>query len=178
MKIPVEKDIELIAVDKSHAEVLFQLVDTNRKYLRQWLPWVDDNQAVRDTFDYIEREEKKRSRNVGISFSILFQNKIIGQISINSINNVNKIAEIGYWVNPEYQGRGIMTKCSKALIDYCFNQLYLNRVEIKCGIENKKSRAIPERLNFTKEGIIRQGEFLNDRFIDLVLYSKLKSEIV
>jgi ribosomal-protein-serine acetyltransferase len=54
--------------------------------------------------------------------------------------------------------------------------LQLNRIEIKCGIENFKSKTIPEKLNFTKEGVIRQGELLYDKFIDLNLYSLLKTD--
>ena len=75
------------------------------------------------------------------------------------------------------QGKGIITKSCKALIDYCFSDLQLNRIEIKCGTENFKSKTIPEKLNFTKEGVIREGELLYDKFIDLNLYSLLKTDI-
>jgi ribosomal-protein-serine acetyltransferase len=47
---------------------------------------------------------------------------------------------------------------------------------IKCAEDNLKSRAIPERLGFTKEGIIRDGELLNDGYVNCVIYGILKSE--
>jgi ribosomal-protein-serine acetyltransferase len=75
------------------------------------------------------------------------------------------------------QGKGIITKSCKAIIDFSFLDLHLNRIEIKCGTENFKSKTIPEKLNFTQEGIIRQGELLYDKFIDLNLYSLLKNDI-
>ncbi len=62
------------------------------------------------------------------------------------------------------------------LIDFCFHHLNLNRIEIRCGTENVKSKHVAEKLNFTKEGVIRQGELLYDRYIDLNLYSLLKSD--
>jgi len=70
----------------------------------------------------------------------------------------------------------ILTKCCTALINHGFNELGLNRIEIKCATGNKKSRTIAEKLNFKREGILRQAEWLNGRFIDLYLYSMLKEE--
>lgn len=62
------------------------------------------------------------------------------------INWSNKTAYIGYWLGEEFQGNGIMTKVAKTLTDYAFNELNLNKVEIRAAVENEKSRAIPERL--------------------------------
>ncbi|HSK70354.1 MAG TPA: GNAT family protein, partial [Pyrinomonadaceae bacterium] len=64
----------------------------------------------------------------------------------------------------------------RALIDHAFNELKLNRVEIRCGFENTKSRRIPEKLGFKEEGVIKQAEWLHDRFIDLVIYATLANE--
>lgn len=69
-----------------------------------------------------------------------------------------------------------MVKSCKRLITYGFEELGLNRIEIKAAVENLKSQAIPEKLNFKKEGILRQAEFVNEKFLDLTLYSLLKEE--
>lgn len=69
-----------------------------------------------------------------------------------------------------------MTQCTKAIIDYAFNKLDLNRVEIRASVENIKSQAIPERLGFTKEGRLRSEERVQGRFTDSYVYSLLKSE--
>ena len=71
-----------------------------------------------------------------------------------------------------------MTKCVQALLDYIFNYLKLHRVEIRCGIENDKSRAIPKRLGFKEEGIIRDGEYLYNHYHDLVVYGIISHEWV
>ena len=101
---------------------------------------------------------------------------MVGRVGVYKIDNQNSIGEIGYWIIENSQGNGIVTKCCIGLIDFCFNDLKLNRIEIKCGTENLKSKTIPEKLNFTKEGVIRQGELLYDKFIDLNLYSFLKAD--
>lgn len=69
-----------------------------------------------------------------------------------------------------------MTKACKACIDYAFNELKLHRLEIRCAVENERSRAIPERLGFTNEGTIREAEWLYDHFVDHVVYGMLERE--
>ncbi|MNJ40026.1 putative ribosomal N-acetyltransferase YdaF [compost metagenome] len=69
-----------------------------------------------------------------------------------------------------------MTSSCKAVINYVFHELSLNRVEIRAAVQNSKSRAIPERLNFCNEGIIRQAEWLYDHYVDYVVYGMLKED--
>jgi ribosomal-protein-serine acetyltransferase len=83
---------------------------------------------------------------------------------------------IGYWLAAPWQGKGIMTTACAALIDHAFKELKLHRVEIRCATGNARSRAIPERLGFVKEGVIRQGEWVNDRFLDLAVYGMLATD--
>jgi ribosomal-protein-serine acetyltransferase len=54
--------------------------------------------------------------------------------------------------------------------------LALNRIELKAAVENLRSRAVAEKLGFTKEGIAREAELVNNKFLDLTLYSMLSSE--
>ncbi|MFP3338955.1 GNAT family protein, partial [Micrococcus sp. SIMBA_131] len=85
-------------------------------------------------------------------------------------------ASIGYWLAENFQGNGIMTAAVKGIIDQAFHEYGLNRVEIQCGIENKKSRAIPERIGFKQEGVVRDAEYLYGHFHDTILYSRLSRE--
>ena len=100
----------------------------------------------------------------------------MGRIGLHHLNNQNKIGEIGYWLADGLQGRGIITKCCTAIINHGFTQLGLNRIEIKCGTGNSKSRAVAEKLQFKSEGILRQAELLNGKYIDLYLYAMLKED--
>ena len=68
-----------------------------------------------------------------------------------------------------------MTQAVEALIKYCFDEIDLNRIEISAAA-NKKSQAIPERLGFTREGMLRDNELLNGIYSSSYIYSLLKSE--
>ncbi|MCP1133523.1 GNAT family N-acetyltransferase [Paenibacillus polysaccharolyticus] len=82
----------------------------------------------------------------------------------------NRKAEIGYWLGQEYEGNGLITKAVNVLIEHAFEQLGLNKVEIGAATDNRRSRAIPEKLGFQREGELRDYEFLNGRFLHRVMY--------
>ena len=172
----VDKDIELNPIGLQYAEELFHLIDENRDYLKQWLPWLDSAKNPDDTKKFIKESLEKDSENNGFVVVIKYRGKIAGEIGLHYIDHANKMTGIGYWLAAGFQGNGVMTKSCKAVVNYCFRDLDLNRVEIRCGVDNYKSRAVPERLNFKKEGIIRQCQWLYDHFVDHVVYGKLKFE--
>jgi ribosomal-protein-serine acetyltransferase len=176
MIIEVDNSMSLEFLEEPHAASLFNLIDANRNYLREWLPWVDNMQAVENAENYISNCERQAEEKTDFAYAIMFEKNMVGRIGMHHINQQNKIGEIGYWLADGWQGRGIVTKCCTALINHGFNDLGLNRIEIKCATGNKKSRTIAEKLNFKQEGILREAEWLNGKFIDLYLYSILKEE--
>lgn len=174
--IPVDNNISLEFIEEIHAESLYNLVNANRTYLREWLPWVDNMQTVANFRQYIIETNKRAADKTDYGYAIIIDKNIVGRIGMYHINQQNKIGEIGYWLADGMQGRGIIAACCKALINYGFTELGLNRIEIKCGVGNYKSRAIAEKLQFKHEGILRGAELLNGKFIDLHLYAMLKEE--
>lgn len=88
----------------------------------------------------------------------------------------NRRTSIGYWLAESAQGKGLMTKATRSLVNVVFSHYQLNRVEIRAAPENRKSRLIPERLGCIMEGQIRDAEWLYDHFVDHVIYSMLASE--
>ena len=66
--------------------------------------------------------------------------------------------------------------CCESFLDYLFDDLGLHRVTIHCGVANARSCAISERLGFTREGITRDGEWVNDRWLDLVPWGMLEND--
>ncbi len=92
------------------------------------------------------------------------------------INRPNDAAELGYWIDADTQGRGVVTRATRALTTAAFGRLGLNRVEIRAGTENLRSRAVPQRLGFVLEGVRRSSEKVGDRFLDHAVYSMLAAD--
>ncbi len=172
----IDNETELRLLEERHTEELFALTDQNRAYLREWLPWVDGVQSAEHTKQFIKSALEQFAQNQSFHAGIWHKNKLAGVIGFHKIDWADQKTSIGYWLAAAYQGKGLVTKACRALIEYAFRELKLNRIEIRCAVENKKSRTIPERLGFVQEGVVRQAAWLYDHFVDLVVYGMLASD--
>lgn len=157
----INKNISLKLFEITDAEELLNLINSNRSYLREWLGWIDSTKDISDTKSFIKDSKEQFASNNGFQAGIWFDQKLIGVIGFVDIDWEDKKTEIGYWLDRDYQGNGIITKSCEALINYAFHRLKLNKVEIHCAEKNKKSQAVPKRLGFTKEGVIREAQCLS-----------------
>jgi ribosomal-protein-serine acetyltransferase len=176
MTLQVNETTLLQLVNDNHADELYRLAEANRKHLSAWLPWLNHMESVDFIKNFIAGSKKRYADKSEFAFVIVCNNAIVGRVGVYYIDQQNRIGSIGYWISEEYQGKGLITESCKEIINHSFAYLGLNRLEIKCGTNNLKSIQVPERLGFKKEGIIRQGELVNGEFIDLYLYSMLKSD--
>ena len=170
MKIIVDENIVLEKTSEKFAEPLFNIINDNRTHLSEYLPWVGDMQSTEDVRQYLKNCEYLYEEKKEVSFIILLHEKPVGRIGLHHLNLQNKIGAVGYWLDKNAEGKGVITKSCIKLIEYGFQNIHLNRIEIKVSVKNFKSQAIPEKLNFTKEGILRQAEFVNNQFIDWSQY--------
>jgi len=173
----LEKTLTLSLLSADHAPSLFKLTDKNREFLRPWFPWIETTIQEKDTINFINDQLKLYGENKAVQVAIEYQNKIIGVIDYHEIDSENDVGHIGYWLGEEYNGNGFMTLAVKEMLSIGFNDLDLNRIEIQCAIENVKSRAIPERLGFVQEGILRSSEKVNGKYLDHAVYGLLKDDV-
>ena len=174
--IKIDEQLQLGLLEKRHAARIFEITNEGRAYLAEWLPWVDFTNEVKDSEKFIEMSQQQFANNNGFNLGIVYEGEIVGVIGLHNINHTHQSTSIGYWLGQGYQGKGIMTRATKALITYCFEELALNRIEIRAVPTNTKSCAIPERLGFTLEGVIRQNENIRGTYFDHNVYSMLKQE--
>ncbi len=173
---PVSDRLRLRPLRLADAEELFALTDANRAYLRQWLPWLDTVQSAADTRSFIQGFLHQWAENQGFGAAICHDGAIAGVIGYNQLDWANQVGILGYWLGADYQGQGLMTASCRALVDYGFSGLGLNRQVIACATENHRSQRIPERLGFRHEGTLRQAEWLYDRYVDHHLYGCLRQD--
>ena len=175
-RVPIDDDLELRLLEERHAEQLFALTESNREYLREWLPWLDGIKTVEDQKAFIRRSLERFARGGGFEAGIWCQGELVGGIGLQDINWAEHKASIGYWVGSEFQGRGLVTRSCRALLAHAFDELKVNRIEIEVDPENSRSRVIPERLGFTREAVLRQAAWQYDHYIDVEIYAMLASE--
>ena len=174
--LKVDEEVELQLFQLHHSLRLFQLVEENRDHLREWLPWIDTMTQPYQFDAVIPFWLTQFAENSGLTTGILYKGELVGSIAIQQIDWHNSNTSIGYYLAKKAEGLGIMTRAVQGMLNYAFFHLGLNRVEIRCGEKNHKSRAIPERLHFVKEGKMRDGEQLYGRFHDIFIYSMLSRD--
>lgn len=172
----VDDDIELRGCDEAYVPSIFSIVENEREYLREWLPWVDVTLEEQHTRNYMKSAHQLNLGGQQLNTWIFYRGEICGAISYVKIDKANENGEIGYWLSKSFMGKGIMTKSCKRLIKYGFEKLGLQRVEIRVAVTNVPSQAIPERLHLVKEGISRNSMKHLGQFHDLYIYSMIKEE--
>lgn len=175
-EILVENNLILKRLRIESAPAIFNAINRNREKLRKWLPFVDNTWKEEDTELFIKSVNSGKASKQDIVYEIWKENEFAGLIALKEFDRWNKRAELGYWIDPKFEGLGMMTKCCRALTDYALNKLGLFRIQIKTAIGNAPSARIPEKLGFRFEGIERAGEKHLDKYLDLEIYSILKNE--
>jgi ribosomal-protein-serine acetyltransferase len=157
------------------AEEIAALIERSRPALAEFMPWAagSDLEAVRE---FRRRAERERQAGEAIHTVIEVDGRIAGSVGAHHIDEANGACELGYWLGDGYTGRGLVTAAVRAFLDHAFGTWGLRRVAILAATDNVRSRAIPERLGFRQEGVLRQAEVVGDRVHDLVVYSLLRDE--
>lgn len=174
--INVDDDIVLKQISEVSAQRIFNSIHASRDHLRPWLPFVDQTQSVKDTRNFIKSVRNNKCLKKDMVFEIWYQEEFAGLIALKEIDYANLKVEVGYWLDKSKTGKGIMIRSCRSIVNYALQELNLNRVSIKIAIGNRKSTAIPVGLDFYQEGIEKNGELINDKFHDLLIFSMLKKD--
>jgi ribosomal-protein-serine acetyltransferase len=160
------------------AEDMFKLIDENRKHLELWLPWPRLILKVEDSLKYLFDKEEETKKGKKVEYGLFVNNEYIGNISIFNIDEKKKSAEIGYWLSYSHARNGYMTEAVKIIEKEAFENMGLNRIQIKCDEKNKASFGVAKKCGYKYEGKFREDSFsehFND-FRNTLVFSKLKSE--
>ncbi len=159
----------------SDAEDMFDY--SKRPETSQYLLWSPHASlsVTMDTIKFILTEYDTGRFN---DFAVILKSsgKMIGTVGFTSVDEKNACAEIGYVINPDYQGQGIATEAVSIILNFAFCELGFNRVEAKFMAENLPSRKVMEKCGMTFEGILRSKMFVKGAFRNIGICSVLSDE--
>lgn len=164
-----EQGVYIDLIQPEHKNQLYEVFELNRDYLRRCMKGIDSIQTPEDNF---RRWGTLRDNSLPLGIW-LNETQMIGRCRLTRDDQSNCV-DIGYWLSQPYQGQGIMTAAVAVCIQFAFQQWNVERIEINCGENNLKSRAIPERLGFLNESISKIYPLVevNGQMIQSVTYSK------
>ena len=170
-------NLELRPHEDRFADEIYNVAIANREHIKPFMAWIEKLASVEDTRKFIRESLEGFANKTCFNVGIWENGRFIGAAGFHIISWHRRFAELGYWIDKNAQGRGIMTRACSALITHAFDGMKLHRVEIRCDPENVRSRAIPKRLGFTQEGVLRESlERFDGVMRDAVVYGLLTHE--
>src|ERR1700722_16707156 len=118
----VREKVYLQFLEERHAAEAFSLVDQDREYLREWLPWVDATETEDDTLSFIRSSLEQFASQKGFVAGIWSEERFCGVIGTHKFDLLNRKVEIGYWLGRAFQGQGIMTAAGRAMVTYLLGE--------------------------------------------------------
>ena len=173
--VPLE-GVELRPAVCADAAALYEAVDRNRAHLRPWFAWVEATHGEGDILRHLEERERENASRASFAAHIWVKGVLSGAISLHTFHLQHRHTSIGYWLDAAYEGRGIMTASCRAMVCEGFATYGMHRIEIRCATENHKSSAIPKRLGFVEEGVLREAELLCGKWTDLRVFAMLQQD--
>jgi ribosomal-protein-serine acetyltransferase len=174
----INEHLSLRVNHRNFAKEIATLVVKNKEHLEPWMPWVESSLTEEGERNFLEMSATWWAQGKACHCVIVYDGKIVGSVGLNDIDAVAKKCEIGYWLDSDYTGRGIVTSAVKKIEEIAFTEYGIERVSIHADSRNLKSRAVAERLNYVYEGTMRRA-ITNTSAGDMgdeVIYSKLRSE--
>lgn len=166
--IPLFGPYALRPLRPEDAADIFASIDTQRSHLGRWLPFVAATHRIEQTHEVVAGMLADAANPV---FTLRDGDDFAGLIGFKSADARAGSIEIGYWLRAEQQGKGLMTAAVKALCERAFTLIGMRRVVIRCGVDNRPSNRIPQRLGFRLDHVELRGEELTDgEWIDLNVY--------
>lgn len=157
-------------------KVVNEAIRASADDIRPWLDFAREVPTVEETEKSIREAYSKFLLRKGLRFHIYHKEtgKFLGVVGLNHINWDIPKFEIYYWIDSRAGGKGYMTEAVQAINDFAFQDLKANRVEIRVATKNKPSRKIPEKLEYTLEGILKNEDKHSDgHLMDMCVYAKV-----
>lgn len=144
--------------------LVYESIVTSMQELKPWLPFAQHEQSIDQIEANLREAHVKFLKREDLRLFVFLKDtgQFIGSSGLHHPNwNIPKF-EIGYWLDSRFTGNGYMTEAVEGISHYAFVELKARRLEIRCDPDNEKSRAIPERLGYTLEGILINDDLSMD----------------
>lgn len=174
----VSDRLVLRAPRRGDAAPLHAAIEETLADLVPWLPWARPEHSRTDTRRYLRAARAAWARRSSFEFVLEERatGRIMGMTSVHRIDWTRRCAGVGYWVRRTAWSHGYATEAADAALTHAFRTLLLHRVEALVALANKSSQRVVEKLGFTREGIAREAEFIDGRFLDHYQYSLLEGD--
>jgi ribosomal-protein-serine acetyltransferase len=133
---------------ESDATALYEVVMESIDHLRPWMAWVADGYSPQAAADFVTQSADDWVTGTAFNYAIFVSGRLAGSASLMARVGPGGL-ELGYWLHPEFVGRGVATRTASLLTEEAFRN-GVQRVEIVTDVANQRSAAVPRRLGFVE----------------------------
>lgn len=175
-EVALHDEIVLGLLEPQHAEEFARHMGRAREHIR---PWVGPA-FVTDTVDgaraTLERYATNAANDGARLYGLWDQDRIVGGVMFVTFDPAWGNCEIGCWLEPAAQGRGLVTRAVELLVGWAFEERGMSRVEWRCRTDNDRSIAVAKRLGMRSDGILRSSWVYDGARYDKQVFSLLEPE--
>lgn len=174
----VTERLSLTPMDPSDGQDLWFAVDGSRATLRRFLPWVSFHGDITASMRFAEACALDWDQGRALRFVVRDRerSRMLGVVGLESLVHMHRSCELGYWLTDAAAGKGHMTEAAGAALDLAFARVGAHRVRIAAATDNHRSLAVIRRLGFRFEGIAREAEWCDGRWLDHAVFALLSTD--
>ncbi|WP_173164570.1 GNAT family N-acetyltransferase [Phytohabitans suffuscus] len=174
--INLDGGAELRPLEPWQAEEFLAHIDRAREAVDPWIPWASLSTSVETARDTLRRYADKAAADTGRLYGIWLDGTLVGGTMFVRFDAAAGTCEIGCWLEPAGQGRGLVTRAARHLVDWAVRVRGVHRVVWQTRPENTASRNVARRLGMRLDGVLRAEYLYGGVRYDTEVWSLLAPE--
>lgn len=176
LSLSVDDTISFVQPTIQMAEPIFNLLDSDRKHIGEFLDFVPLTNKVEDEENFLKMKLTGIANGTDLLYLIFYKKSLAGTIDLHFIDKTHKKAEIGYWIHSKFANKGIISKSVNQICQMAFDDLELNKLTIIADTENIPSNKVAQKSGFSFVATDKEEIIMNGKFRDTNRYSLLKKD--
>lgn len=176
---PLGEDAALVPKMPEITDAYHELFSRNQERIARWEPWASQESSPGGMRDYLVHLGHGWVNGEGLPGAIACKTgdqwMLVGSVGL-TVSSYSSSAEIGFWIDAAYEGRGLVTRAATVLIEYAFDRLKMARVSLQTVEGNERSIAVARRLGFTQEGHLRAAANFPDGPRDVLVFGLIAAD--
>lgn len=174
--IPLDGGAELRPLEPWQAEEFLAHMDRARAAVDPWIPWASRSTDLESARATLQGFADRQAADAGRIYGIWLDGTLVGGVMFVRFDAATGNCELGCWLEPAAQGRGLITTAARHLIDWAVTVRGIHRVIWHTRPDNAASRAVAQRLGMRLDGVLREEFRHNGVRYDTEVWSLLAPE--
>lgn len=165
--------VELRPPRRTDARPMFEAVTASLTELVPWMAWAHSDYREVEAAEWVRRAGRAFADGLEFAFVVrsVETGEVLGSAGLNTIDRLNRWANLGYWIRSDRTGQGFATRAARLVSGFGLSEVGLGRIEILAAVENRPSQAVAEHAGALREGVLRRRLRVGDDVQDAVVFS-------